>query len=86
LAAALLATTLAAPLTTALPIATLATPLDRVDVGGLILILLALHHGNCLAVLMPMQGEQVVRFHSQPPDDFLVVAFKLYSQPGREPL
>jgi hypothetical protein len=84
--AAQLATTLATPLTATPPIAALATPLDRVDVGYLVLILLALHHGNCPAVLMPMQGEQVVRFCCQPPDDVLVVAFKLLSQPEREPL
>jgi hypothetical protein len=32
------------------------------------------------------RGEQAVRFRCQPPNDVLVVAFKLLSQPGREPL
>ncbi len=83
--AATLAATLAAPLTAAPAIAALGTPLDRVDVSGLVLILLALHHGDCL-FLMPMQGKQAVRFHRQPPDVVLVVSFKLFAQPGREQL
>ncbi len=80
-AAALLAATLAV----APAVAALGTPLDRVDVSGLVLILLALHHGDCL-FLMPMQGKQAVRFHRQPLDVVLVVSFKLFAQPGREPL
>jgi hypothetical protein len=56
LAALTAAALLAAALASALAVAALATPLDRVDVGCLVLILLALHHGNCSAVLMPMQG------------------------------
>jgi hypothetical protein len=84
-AAALLAATLAATLAAAPAVAALGTPLDRVDVSGLVLILLALHHGDCM-FLMPMQGKQAVRFHRQPPDVVLVVSFKLFAQPGREPL
>jgi hypothetical protein len=76
---------LAATLTAAPAVAALGTPLDRVDVSGLVLILLALHLGDCL-FLMPMQGKQAVHFHLQPPDVVLVVSFKLYAQPGREPL
>jgi hypothetical protein len=85
LLAAALAATLAAPLTAAPAVATLGIPLDRVDVSGLVLILLALYHCDCL-FLMPMQGKQAVRFHRQPPDVILVVSFKLFTQPGREPL
>ena len=54
--------------------------------GGLVLIFLALHHGDRPTALMPMQGEQAVRFRRQPLDVVLVVTFKLYTQPGREPL
>jgi hypothetical protein len=77
---------LAAPLTAAPAVTALATPLDRVDAGGLVFILLALHHGDCSAVLMPMQGKQAVCFCRQPPDVVLVVALQLNAQPGREPL
>ncbi len=85
---AALATTLAAPLAASLAaapvVAALAAPLDRVDLGGLILVLLALHHGNCSAVLVPVQSKQAVRFRRQPPDVVLVVAFQLDAQPGGE--
>ncbi len=87
---AALAAKLAAPLATSLAaapaVAALATPLDRVDLGGLVLILLALHHGNHSAVLVPMQGKQAVRLRRQPPDVVLVFAFQLDAQPGGEPL
>jgi hypothetical protein len=76
---ATLAAALAAPLIAAPAVAALTTPLDRVDGGGLVLILLALHHGDCSAVLMPMQGEQAVRFRRQSPDVVLVVAFQLHA-------
>jgi hypothetical protein len=58
----------AARMSAALIGAALATLLDRVDAGGLVFILLALHHGDCSAVLMSVQGEQAVRFRRQPPD------------------
>ncbi len=87
---AALATTLAAPLAASLAsapvVAALAAPLDRVDLGGLILVLLALHHGNRSAVLVPVQSKQAVRFRRQPPDVVLVVAFQLDAQAGGESL
>jgi hypothetical protein len=86
LAAALAAPLAAAPAVASLAVAALATPLDRVDVGGLVLILLALHHGDRPAALVPMQGKQAVRFRCQPPNVVLVVALKLCAQPGGEPL
>jgi hypothetical protein len=76
-AAALLAAVLVALLTATPAVAALATPVGGVDVGGLVLILLILHHGDCPAVLMPMHGEQAVLFHRQPPDVLLVIAFQL---------
>jgi hypothetical protein len=87
---AALAATLAAPLAASLAaapaVAALAAPLDRVDLGGLVLILLAFHHGDRSAVLVPVQGKQAVRLRRQPPDIVLVVAFQLDAQPGGEPL
>ncbi len=80
-----LAAPLAASLAAALAVAALAAPLNRVDLGGLILVLLALHHGDCSAVLVPVQGKQAVRFRRQPPD-VLVVALQLDAQPGGESL
>jgi hypothetical protein len=87
---AALATALAAPLAASLAsapvVAALAAPLDRVDLGGLILVLLALHHGNRSAVLVSVQSKQAVRFRRQPPDVVLVNAFQLDAQPGGESL
>ena len=83
---ATLAAPLAASLAAALAVAALAAPLNRVDLGGLILVLLALHHGDCSAVLVTVQGKQAVRFRRQPPDVVLVVALQLDAQPGGEPL
>ncbi len=61
-------------------------PLDRIDVGGFVFILLALDHSDWSAVFMPVQGEQGVSSRRQPPDVVLVIALQLHSQPGRKTL
>ncbi len=50
-------------------------PLDRVDAGDLVFLLLAFHHGDRPAMFVAVQGEQAVRSHRQPRYVILIVAF-----------
>jgi hypothetical protein len=66
---------LAAPLTAAPVVTALVIPLDRIDAGNLVFLLLAFHHGDRPAMFVAVQGEQAVRSHRQPLDVILIVAF-----------
>jgi hypothetical protein len=66
---------LAAPLTAAPVVTALVIPLDRVDAGDLVFLLLAFHHGDRPAMFVAVQGEQAVRSHRQPRYVILIVAF-----------